>query len=81
MEANLFFQEISSRYEPGSIILTCNIGFKEWVRIFNKDAALTSAIMDSVIHHCDIVTIEGRSYRLSGKKNSERQMVKSTDVR
>ena len=68
LEANLFFQVISSRYETGSIILTSNIGFKEWVRIFNNDAALTSAILDRVIHHCDIVTIEGRSFRLNGKK-------------
>ena len=71
MEANLFFQVISSRYETGSIILTSNIAFKDWVRIFNNDAALTSAILDRVIHHCNIVTIEGRSYRLNGKKTKQ----------
>lgn len=71
LEANLFFQVISARYETGSIILTSNIAFKEWVKVFNNDAALTSAILDRVIHHCDIVTIEGRSYRLNGKNNDK----------
>lgn len=71
LEANLFFQVISARYETGSIILTSNIAFKEWVKVFNNDAALTSAILDRVIHHCDIVTIEGRSYRLNGKNTNK----------
>ena len=71
LEANLFFQVISARYETGSIILTSNIAFKEWVKVFNNDAALTSAILDRVIHHCDIVTIEGRSYRLNGKNTDK----------
>lgn len=68
LEANFFFQVVSARYETGSIILTSNIAFKDWVKVFDNDAALTSAILDRIIHHCDIVTIEGASYRLNGKK-------------
>ena len=68
LEADLFFQVISARYETGSIILTSNIAFKDWVQIFDNNAALTSAILDRVIHHCDIITIEGPSYRLHGKQ-------------
>lgn len=66
MEANLFFQIISERYEKGSLILTSNIGFKGWVKVFNNDVALTSAILDRVLHHCNVITIDGPSYRLNG---------------
>ena len=66
--ANLLFQVISARYETGSIILTSNKAFKEWGDIFNKDAAITSAILDRLLHHCEVVTIEGKSYRMMARK-------------
>ena len=65
---NLLFQVISARYETGSIILTSNKAFKEWGDIFNKDAAITSAILDRLLHHCEVVTIEGKSYRMMARK-------------
>ena len=66
--ANLLFQVISAHYETGSIILTSNKAFKEWGDIFNKDAAITSAILDRLLHHCEVVTIEGKSYRMMARK-------------
>ena len=45
--AELLFQVISKRYERGSIIITTNIAFKDWPRIFAGDATLTSALLDS----------------------------------
>lgn len=67
LEANLFFQVISSRYETGSIVLTSNIAFVDWAKVFNNDSALTSAILDRILHHCDVITIEGSSYRLQDR--------------
>lgn len=64
--ANLLFQLISARYETGSIMLTSNKAFKDWGEIF-KDTTVASAILDRVLHHCEVVTIEGKSYRMTPK--------------
>lgn len=62
--ADMLFQVISQRYEQGSIVLTTNKAFKTWPAIFNNDSTITSAILDRLLHHAQIVTIEGRSYRM-----------------
>lgn len=62
--ADLLFQIISERYERGSIIITTNRVFKEWVEIFNNDSTLTSALLDRLLHHTEAVIIEGDSYRM-----------------
>jgi DNA replication protein DnaC len=62
--ADLLFQVISLRYECGSIIITSNRVFKEWPKIFNNDSPLTSAILDRLLHHAEIVLIEGKSCRM-----------------
>jgi DNA replication protein DnaC len=65
--ADLLFQVISARYERGAIIITTNTAYKQWPRIFNNDATLTTAILDRLVHHCETVTIEGKSYRMKDK--------------
>ncbi|MDL2082170.1 IS21-like element helper ATPase IstB [Streptomyces sp. GXMU-J15] len=60
-EANLVFQ-VSKRYEKGSIILTSNKTFSEWGQVFG-DEVLATAILDRLLHHCDVVSINGPSYR------------------
>ncbi len=62
--ADLLFQIISKRYERGSLIITCNRPFKKWAEIFNNDSTATSAILDRLLHHCEPVVIEGKSYRM-----------------
>jgi DNA replication protein DnaC len=62
--AELLFQVISKRYERGSIIITTNIAFKDWPRIFAGDAAL----LDRLLHHAQPVLIEGDSYRSAKRK-------------
>lgn len=61
--ADLLFQVISGRYECGSVILTTNRPFKEWASIFN-DATVADAVINRLVHHSEVVVIEGRSYRL-----------------
>lgn len=61
--AELLFQVISKRYERASTIITSNIAFKDWPRIFNGDATMTSALLDRLLHHAEHVLIEGKSYR------------------
>jgi len=65
--ADLLFQVISARYERGAIIITTNTAYKHWPRVFNNDATITSAILDRLLHHCETVTIEGKSYRMKDK--------------
>lgn len=66
-QANLFFQVIAKRYESGSIILTSNLSFGEWESTFNGNTALTSAMLDRLLHHSHVVQIRGDSYRLKDK--------------
>ena len=51
----------------GSMLITCNKVFKKWAEIFNNDSTVTSAILDRVLHHCEPVVIEGKSYRMKDK--------------
>lgn len=61
--SDLIFQVVSARYERGATIITTNTAYKHWAPIFNNDATLTTAILDRLVHHCETVTIEGKSFR------------------
>ena len=62
--ADLLFQIISGRYEKGSTVITTNQPYKNWARIFNNDATITSAVLDRLLHHAETIVMEGRSYRM-----------------
>ena len=62
--ADLLFQVFSQRYETGSTIVTTNQAYKNWAKVFNNDATLTSAVLDRLLHHAETVIIEGKSYRM-----------------
>jgi len=61
------FQVISQRYERGSTLVTTNRVFKRWAEIFNNDSTLTTALLDRLLHYCEVVTIEGKSYRMKDR--------------
>jgi len=65
--ADMLFQVISLRYEKGAIVLTTNKKFKKWPEIFGNDSTLTSAVLDRLLHHAEVATIEGDSYRMKDK--------------
>ena len=67
-EANLFFGFVSSMSERTSIIITSNKGFDEWTD-FLGDTTITTAILDRLIHHCEILNMTGNSYRLQHRKS------------
>jgi DNA replication protein DnaC len=60
---NLFFQLVNARYERGAMILTSNRGFGDWGEIF-ADQVVATALLDRLLHHAQVVQIEGSSYRL-----------------
>jgi len=69
-QANLFFQVIVKRYEKGSIILTSNLSFGQWDETFAGNTALTSAMLDRILHHSHVIQIKGDSYRLREKRKA-----------
>jgi DNA replication protein DnaC len=72
--ADLFFQVVSRRYERRSLVLTTNLPFSEWPTIF-PNAATATALIDRVVHHAEILSIEGESYRrrvAEGKQKASR---------
>jgi len=65
-DANMVFQLIARRYERGSILLTSNKAFSEWGQVFGDDV-LASAILDRLLHHSEVIAINGPSYRLKDR--------------
>ena len=60
--AELLFQLLAARYEIMSTIITSNLGFSDWVKVFH-DRALTAAILDRITHHALILNMNGESFR------------------
>lgn len=67
--AHLFFQLVSRRYERSSLRLTSNRSIGEWGTVFGDPVAAT-AILDRLLHHSQVVTIRGESYRLREKRRA-----------
>ena len=65
--ANLFFQLITRRYEKNTTIFTSNKAFSAWDEVFS-DLTIASAILDRILHHCQVISIKGESYRLKERK-------------
>jgi DNA replication protein DnaC len=65
-EANLFFNLISQLYEKSSIIITSNKSFEEWAEMMG-DEIMTTALLDRLLHHGKIISLNGDSYRLKNK--------------
>lgn len=61
------FNIIDARYEKGSTVITTNRAFKDWGTIFH-DLICAKAIIDRLVHHSDVIKIEGISYRLKHRK-------------
>ena len=74
--ADLLFQVISRRYEKKSLVLTTNLAFGDWPTIF-PSATCATALIDRVIHHADVIAIEGQSYRL--REAEERTAARRTE--
>ena len=68
--ADLLYEVVNRRYERNSVILTTNKPFKEWNEVF-PNATCIVALLDRLLHHADVIVIEGESYRVH---ESEQEM-------
>ena len=64
--ANLFFQLVSARYERASLIVTSNKPFGRWGEVFGDDV-VAAAMIDRLVHHAEIISLKGDSYRLKNR--------------
>lgn len=61
--ADLLFELTNRRYEKKSTVITTNRAFAEWHEVF-PNAACVVSLIDRMVHNCEIVALEGESYRL-----------------
>ena len=65
-EANLFFNLISETYEKASLIVTSNKSFESWAEMMG-DSVMTAALLDRLLHHARVFTLDGESYRIKNR--------------
>lgn len=63
VQAQCLFDVVTARYERSSIVLTSNVSFAEWGSLLG-DEVLATALLDRLLHHVEVLNINGRSYRM-----------------
>jgi len=77
--ADLLFELISRRYERQSTLVTTNRPFSEWGEVF-PNAACVVSLVDRLMHHAEIIGLEGESYRLrEARERSEKKQRTAED--
>ncbi len=67
VQAHHFFELVTARYEHGSILLTSNTVFSDWGNLLG-DEVLATALLDRLLHHAEVIAINGSSYRMKDRR-------------
>ncbi len=78
--ADLLFEVVSRRYEKRATVITTNKPFAEWGEVF-PNATCVVTIVDRLVHRCEVVTLDGDSYRLKESKEAARQRARKRAAR
>ena len=70
-EMEVLFTFLADRYEQGSVMVTSNLPFSKWDKIF-KDPMTTAAAIDRLVHHSIVLELNLPSYRLEQSKNRKK---------
>ena len=73
--ADLLFELVSRRYESKSTLVTTNKAFSAWSEVF-PNASCVVSLIDRLVHHSEVVAIEGESYRLKEAKERAEQRIR-----
>ena len=65
--ANALFNFVNQIYERTCFIITTNKSPSEWAKMLD-DEVLTTALLDRLLYHCDIINLSGKSYRMENRK-------------
>jgi DNA replication protein DnaC len=71
-DMDVVFTLLAERYERGSVLMTSNLAFSKWEGIF-KDAMMTAAAIDRLVHHCVIIELNIPSYRVEEAKKKQQE--------
>ena len=77
--ANLMFRLVASRYERASMIVSSNKPFSAWGEIFG-DEVVAVAMIDRLVHHAEILSLKGDSYRLKDRDLGGRPPAKDPQI-
>jgi DNA replication protein DnaC len=75
----LLFNLLTERYERRSVIVTTNLAFAEWVKVFGGDEKLTTALLDRLAHHATVIATKGKSFRMRKKGTIEQRVFEQSN--
>ena len=73
-QAKHLFALVTGRYERGALILTSNLAFGQWGNLLGGDEVLATALLDRLLHHAEVVAINGSSYRMKERTTGARSV-------
>lgn len=76
----LLFNALAARHSRRSVLITSNLAFGEWPRVFGGDEKLTTPLLDRLAEQASVITTKGKSYRMRKRKSGQDGAGENTPV-